>query len=185
MRLSEHATEVSANDRWKHEQTKPAAVLVPIIPRNEGLTVLFTQRSHELPSHAGQVSFPGGKIDAGDGSPLAAALRETHEETGIEPKFVTPIGYLDSFATGTGFSIVPVVGVLSTGFELVPEPGEVSDIFEVPLKFLMDPVNHQRRTGNWKGQEWKFHAMPYEGRDIWGATAGILFDLYQRMSADV
>ena len=163
--------------------SKAAAVLVPIVPRDEGLMVLLTQRSHELPVHAGQVAFPGGKIDAGDATPLAAALRETHEETGIEPGFVTPIGYLDPYETGTGFSVVPVVAVLSIGFELVPEPGEVSDIFEVPLKFLMNPANHQRKKAMWKGKMREFHAMPYEDRYIWGATAGMLLDLYRRMSA--
>ena len=183
-RLSGAVTELADDDRWKGKATRAAAVLVPIVSRLEGLTVLLTKRSDELPSHAGQVSFPGGKIDAGDGSPLAAALRETHEETGIEPAFVTPVGYLNTFATGTGFSVVPVVGLLSNGFELVPEPGEVSEIFEVPLAFLMNPANHQRRQGNWRGQVWEYHAIPYQNRDIWGATAGILVDLFQRMNGN-
>lgn len=161
---------------------KAAAVLVPIVPRDDGLTVLLTQRSHELPVHAGQIAFPGGKVDPGDATPLAAALRETHEETGIEPGFVTPVGYLDPYETGTGFRIVPVVGVLSIGFELVPEPGEVSDIFEVPLKFLMDPANHQRKQAMWKGRMRQYDAMPYEDRYIWGATAAMLLELYRRMS---
>jgi len=162
--------------------SKAAAVLVPIVPRDEGLTVLLTQRSHELPVHAGQIAFPGGKVDPGDATPLAAALRETHEETGIEPGFVTPVGYLDPYETGTGFRIVPVVAVLSIGFELVPEPGEVTDIFEVPLKFLMNPLNHQRKKAMWKGEMREFHAMPYEDRYIWGATAGMLLELYRRMN---
>jgi len=171
-----------ADNYNKRAGSKAAAVLVPIVPRKEGLTVLLTQRSHELPVHAGQIAFPGGKIDAGDASPLAAALRETHEETGIEPEFVEPVGYLDPYETGTGFSVVPVVGVLSVGFELVPEPGEVSDIFEVPLKFLMNPANHQRKEIMWKGEMRQYHAMPYKERYIWGATAGMLIELYRRMN---
>ncbi len=161
---------------------RAAAVLIPIVARKTELSVLLTQRSDELPTHAGQIAFPGGKIDRGDASPLAAALRETHEETGIAPGFVTPVGYLAPFETGTGFHIVPVVGVLSGGFELVPEPGEVTDIFEVPLGFLMDPENHQRKKAMWQGRMREYHAMPYGDRYIWGATAGMLVDLYKQMS---
>ncbi len=146
------------------------------------MTVLLTKRSDELPTHAGQIAFPGGKIDAGDASPLAAALRETREETGIKEQFVTPVGYLAPFETGTGFHIVPVVGILAHGFELVPEPGEVTDIFEVPLAFLMNPVNHQRKKAMWQGSMREYHAMPFQDRYIWGATAGMLVDLYKQMS---
>lgn len=161
--------------------SKPAAVLIPVVAREVGLTVLLTQRSKELPSHAGQIAFPGGKIDQKDTSPLAAALRETREETGIAEEFVQPVGYLKTYETGTGFSVVPVVGVLRPGFDLVPEPGEVSEIFEVPLGFLMDPSNHQRKQAMWQGRMREYHAMPYEGRYIWGATAAMLVDLSQRL----
>jgi len=161
---------------------RAAAVLIPIVARNAQLTVLLTQRSDELPTHAGQIAFPGGKIDGGDASPLEAALRETREETGIESKFVRPVGYLEPFETGTGFHIVPVVGLLTSGFELVPEPGEVTDIFEVPLAFLMDPKNHQRKKALWQGQMRTYHAVPYGERYIWGATAGMLVNLYKKMS---
>jgi len=161
---------------------KPAAVLVPVIERAEGLNILLTQRSDELPTHAGQVAFPGGKIDAGDVSPLAAALRETHEETGIEGQFVEPVGYLDTFETGTGFCIVPVVGIVSNGFELTPEPGEVTDIFEVPLAFLMDPKNHIHKDVMWKGKQRQFYEMPYGDRYIWGVTAAMLRNMYEKLS---
>ena len=177
-RLLQGAGETSKPDNG----LRAAAVLVPIVPRDEGMMVLLTLRSHELPTHAGQIAFPGGKIDADDASPLAAALRETYEETGIEQRFISPTGYLDSYETGTGFTIVPIVGVLSHGFDLVPEPGEVSDIFEVPLKFLMNPANHMRRKTLWKGRMHEYSAMPYKDRYIWGATAGMLLDLYRKMS---
>ena len=161
---------------------KPAAVLVPVVERPRGLNILLTQRSDELPTHAGQIAFPGGKIDAGDTSPLDAALRETFEETGIERRFVEPVGYLDTFETGTGFCIVPVVGVVSHGFELVPEPGEVTDIFEVPLAFLMEPRNHIHKNVMWKGKMRSFYEMPYEGRYIWGVTAAMLRNMSLKMN---
>jgi len=164
--------------------SRAAAVLIPIVAGRQNLTVLLTQRSDELPTHAGQIAFPGGKIDAGDASPLAAALRETQEETGIAAQFVKPVGYLEPFETGTGFHIVPVVGVVLPGFELVPEPGEVTDIFEVPLAFLMNPANHQRKKAMWKGRMREYHALPYQDRYIWGATAGMLVDLYKAMNGN-
>lgn len=162
--------------------SKAAAVLIPIVSGLDEMTVLLTKRSEELPVHAGQIAFPGGKIDPQDASPLAAALRETHEETGIASKFVTPVGYLAPFETGTGFHIVPVVGMVARGFELLPEPGEVSDIFEVPLAFLMNPANHQRQKTMWKGKMREYYAMPYRDRHIWGATASMLVNLYAAMS---
>jgi 8-oxo-dGTP pyrophosphatase MutT (NUDIX family) len=162
---------------------RDAAVLVPLVDRGDELQVLFTQRTHTLPTHAGQISFPGGKIDEGDKTPLAAALRETHEETGIAPEFVDVVGYLDGYLTGTGYCITPVVAVVRNGFALVPEPGEVAEIFEVPLKFLMDPSNHQTDSRVWRGKRRFFYAMPYDGRYIWGATAGILRNLFERLYA--
>ena len=162
--------------------SRAAAVLVPIVAGEQGLSVLLTQRSNDLPTHAGQIAFPGGKIDAGDASPLAAALRETREETGISANFINPVGYLDPFETGTGFHIVPVVGVLSPGFELVPEPGEVTEIFDVPLSFVMNSTNHQRKKAMWKGQMRHYHAVPYKDRYIWGATARMLVDLSRQMT---
>jgi 8-oxo-dGTP pyrophosphatase MutT (NUDIX family) len=162
-------------------EPRAAAVLVPIVVRGPELTVLLTQRTEHLPSHPGQVAFPGGKIDATDDGPVAAALRETHEETGVESRFVEPVGFLDAYQTRTGFRVVPVVSLVEPGFELVPEPGEVAEIFEVPLRFLMDPRNHQHHTREWQGVERRFYAMPYDRHYIWGATAGMIRNLYERM----
>ncbi len=160
---------------------RPAAVLVPIVDRPSGLTVLLTRRSAHLSSHAGQVAFPGGRIDDGDDGPVGAALRETEEETGIPPSFVTPVGLLDPYETGSGFVIVPVVGVLREGCTPRPNPGEVDEIFEVPLDFLMDTANHQRHSGVWQGRERRYYAMPYESHNIWGATAGMIVNLRERL----
>lgn len=163
---------------------RPAAVLVPLVRRQPELTVLLTQRTEHLPSHPGQVAFPGGKIDKTDADAVAAALRETEEETGLERQFVTPVGFLDAYQTRTGFRILPVVAMVETGFELVAEAGEVADIFEVPLRFLMDPANHLRHTRQWQGTERTFYAMPFGKRYIWGVTAGMLRNLYDRMYGD-
>jgi 8-oxo-dGTP pyrophosphatase MutT (NUDIX family) len=159
---------------------RPAAVLVPILRRAE-LSVLLTQRAHDMPSHPGQISFPGGKLEEGDATPIACALREAKEEIGLPPGNVEPLGFLDSYRTGTGFQISPVVGLVDPNFEAVLDPREVLEIFEVPLAFLMDPANHQRASREWRGRQRFFYAMPYQGRYIWGATAGILKNLYERL----
>jgi 8-oxo-dGTP pyrophosphatase MutT (NUDIX family) len=159
---------------------RPAAVLVPIVQRAE-LTVLLTQRSHDMPSHPGQISFPGGKQEAGDATPLACALREAQEEIGLRPANVEPLGFLDSYRTGTGFQISPVVGLVRPDFEVVLDPREVLDVFEVPLACLMNPANHQRAAREWRGRQRFYYAMPYQGRYIWGATAGILKNLHERL----
>ncbi len=164
------------------DETRAAAVLVGLLERDGELHVLLTQRSDELPTHAGQIAFPGGKIDAGDAGPVACALRETHEETGISPEFVEPAGFLDVYQTGTGFRIVPVVGLLRNGFDLVPEPGEVTEIFDVPLAHFMDPANHFRHSRLWQGRRRKYYAMPYGERYVWGATAGMLRNLHDRIT---
>jgi 8-oxo-dGTP pyrophosphatase MutT (NUDIX family) len=160
--------------------TKPAAVLVPIVDRSEP-TVLLTQRTAELTSHAGQVAFPGGKIDPADESPVAAALREATEEVGLAPNLVEPIGYLDLYLTFSGFRILPIVARVKPDFTLTLNPREVTETFEVPLDFLMTPDNHQRKTRDWKGIEREYYAMPFENRYIWGITAGILRNLYERV----
>ena len=159
----------------------PAAVLMPLVDRPEGLTVLLTQRSNDMPSHPGQISFPGGKVDDCDADPLACAIREAHEEIGLTPDLVEPLGYLDSYRTGTGFQINPVVGLVTPGFDPVLDPREVLEVFEVPLAFLMDPDNHQKASREWRGRERFFYAMPYQGRYIWGATAGMLKNMHQRL----
>ena len=162
---------------------RPAAVLVPIVRRESNLAVLLTLRTDRLPSHGGQICFPGGKIEDSDDGPLAAALREAHEETGLDPRLVEPLGYLDIYRTRSGFRIIPVVGLIDPAARFSPAPDEVADVFEVPLRFLMDPVNHLQESRVWRGVERRFHAMPYGERYIWGATAGMLKKLYDRLYA--
>jgi len=161
---------------------RDAAVLVPVVKRSE-LTVLLTQRTDHLPSHAGQISFPGGKVEPGDPGPAATALREAEEEIGLRRNLVEPLGFLDSYRTGTGFRIVPLVGLVDPGFELKPDPREVAAVFEVPLTFLLDPANHQLHSRIWKNRERHFYAMPYNDRFIWGATAGMIRNMYERLLA--
>ncbi len=161
-----------------------ASVLLPIVSRNVsdgGPTVLFTRRTETLARHSGQVSFPGGRSEAGDLSPVETALRETFEETGIAPAFVTVAGYLDRYLTGTGFDIQPVVGVLAEGFALAPDPREVAQVFEVPLAFLLDPANRRRETREIGGRQRRFYAFTYKEHEIWGATAAIVVNLAQRL----
>jgi 8-oxo-dGTP pyrophosphatase MutT (NUDIX family) len=159
---------------------RPAAVLVPIVLRDP-LTVMLTQRSHDMPSHAGQISFPGGKMEAFDPTPVDCALREAQEEIGLAATFVETLGFLDSYRTGTGFQISPVVAFVRPGFAVALDPREVLEVFEVPLAFLMDEANHQKHTREWRGRQRSFYAMPYEGRYIWGATAGMLKNMHQRL----
>ncbi len=158
----------------------PASVLVAIVDRDP-LTVLLTQRTDRLQSHAGQIAFPGGKIDPGDRDPLAAALREADEEIGLDPTLVEPLGYLDRYRTSTGYIVHPVVALVVPTFTLRPNPREVADVFEVPLAFLMDPRNHHRRSRLWQGRERHFYAMPFGERFIWGATAGMIRNMHQRL----
>jgi 8-oxo-dGTP pyrophosphatase MutT (NUDIX family) len=159
---------------------RPAAVLVPIVLRSP-LTVLLTQRSHDMPSHPGQISFPGGKVEPYDKGPVECALREAREEIGLEAQHVGVLGFLDSYRTGTGFQISPVVALVRQGFSLVIDQREVLEAFEVPLAFLMDEANHQKHARAWRGRQRVFYAMPYEGRYIWGATAGMLKNMHQRL----
>jgi 8-oxo-dGTP pyrophosphatase MutT (NUDIX family) len=159
---------------------RPAAVLIPIVDHAEP-TVLLTQRAAHLNDHAGQISFPGGKIDATDASPLDAALREADEEIGLAPDFIDPIGYLDLYATGFGFRILPTLARIKPGFQLRINETEVDDAFEVPLGFLMNPANHQLHAKEFRGMERSYYAMPFAERYIWGATAGILRVLYERI----
>jgi 8-oxo-dGTP pyrophosphatase MutT (NUDIX family) len=173
------------NDRMleivaREKPVRPAAVLIPVVDHPQP-TVLLTQRSADLNEHAGQISFPGGKIDATDASPLDTALREAEEEIGLSREFVDPIGYLELYGTSFGFRILPTVARVRPGFDLRINKSEVDDAFEVPLAFLMDPANHQVHSREFRGMARSFYAMPFEERYIWGATAGILRDLYERI----
>jgi 8-oxo-dGTP pyrophosphatase MutT (NUDIX family) len=161
---------------------RPAAVLVPLVDRPEGLTVLLTRRTTHLAHHAGQVSFPGGHIEPDDGGPMDTALRETEEEVGLDRRHVEVIGHLDTYVTRTGFVVTPVVGIVHPPFATTPDPHEVDEVFEVPLAFLMDPANHQKCSAEFEGTTRHFYAMPYDRHFIWGATAGMLINLYEVLS---
>jgi 8-oxo-dGTP pyrophosphatase MutT (NUDIX family) len=176
----DHGTDRMLEIIAREQPVRPAAVLIPVVDHPQP-TVLLTQRSAHLNDHAGQISFPGGKIDATDASPLEAALREAEEEVGLKREFVEPIGYLDLYATGFGFRILPTVARVRPGFKLSINKGEVDDAFEVPLAFLMDPANHQLHSKEFRGMERSYYAMPFAERYIWGATAGILRVLYERI----
>jgi 8-oxo-dGTP pyrophosphatase MutT (NUDIX family) len=156
---------------------RPAAVLVPLVDHADGMSVLLTQRTAHLSAHAGQISFPGGRIEAHDADAVAAALRETEEEVGLARERVTVIGRLDNYVTGTGFEITPIVGIVMPPFALAIDPFEVAEAFEVPLAFILDQRNHQRIERESGGTRRSFFVLPFEGRNIWGATAGILVNL--------
>ena len=162
-----------------------AAVLLPLIQRassHEGPTLLFTRRTESLARHSGQVSFPGGRSEPRDLSPVETALRETFEETGIASSFVSVAGYLDRYLTGTGFDIQPVVGFVAEGFALTPDASEVAATFEVPLAFLLDPANRRREARHFAGRERRFYAFTYQDHEIWGATAAIIVNLAEHLA---
>ena len=161
-------------------ELSPAAVLVPIVRRKEP-SVLLTKRTDHLPRHAGQVSFPGGRAHADDISLVETALRETREETGIDPSFVTIAGFLDAYETGTGYAILPVVGLLEEGFALSPDANEVAHIFEVPLSFLLDSANRQTTSRGFQGRMRTFYSFTYDDHYIWGATAAMLVNFGERL----
>lgn len=180
-------TEGSRGDHQLNPGTRPqgeltpAAVLVPLVAHPEITTVLLTRRTDHLSKHPGQVSFPGGHIEKDDGTPEETALRETEEETGLHRRHIDIIGRLDDYETGTGFQVTPIIGIVTPPFELTPDPHEVAEVFEVPLAFLLDPANHQRHTRAYKGADRQFYAMPYNEHFIWGATAGMLVNLYEAL----
>jgi 8-oxo-dGTP pyrophosphatase MutT (NUDIX family) len=160
---------------------RPAAVLVPLVEREAGLTVLLTRRADTLRSHTGQIAFPGGRCDPGE-TPWETALREAQEEVGLDPSYVTLAGLFDSYRTVTGFHVTPVVGFVDPAAHIEANPHEVADVFETPFEFLMDPDNHQRQHRDIPGGERRhFYAMPWNERFIWGATAGMLRALYERL----
>lgn len=157
----------------------PASVLVPVVARAAGLTVLLTQRTAHLKSHSGQVSFPGGKAEPEDPSPEHTALREAQEEIGLAGDRVELLGRLSHYHTRTGFRVTPVVGIVMPPFDLVPDAQEVAEVFEVPLDFVLDPANHERHTRQWQGRDVPYVAMPYGRHYIWGATAAMLVNFYR------
>jgi 8-oxo-dGTP pyrophosphatase MutT (NUDIX family) len=161
-------------------ELRHAAVLVPVVARTP-LSLLLTERTGHLQAHAGQIAFPGGKIESHDAGPLAAAMREAREEVALDQAFVEPLGFLPPYRTSTGFIITPVVALVRPGFKLTADPAEVADVFEVPFDFLMNEDNHRIDSRIWRGVERRFYAMPYGERYIWGATAGIIRALHRRL----
>jgi 8-oxo-dGTP pyrophosphatase MutT (NUDIX family) len=176
--LASHFVE---EDGAAQEALTPAAVLFPIIQRDDRYTVLLTQRTAHLRDHAGQVSFPGGRVEAEDLSPIHTALRETEEEIGLSRERIQILGFLPEYRTGTGFRVTPVVGLVLPPFDLQPDPFEVAEVFEVPLAFLLDPANHQRHSIHHRGALRQYFAMPYGDYFIWGATAGMIRSLTERL----
>jgi 8-oxo-dGTP pyrophosphatase MutT (NUDIX family) len=156
-----------------------AAVLVPIVDRPEGMTVLLTQRASHLKNHPGQISFPGGRMEESDATPWEAALRETEEEIGLARDFVSLAGYLGNHIVITGYLVTPAVAFVRPGFDLRLDVTEVDEVFEVPLEFVLDPANHVPRERHFGGHTFRAHDIPYQGRNIWGATAGMLMSLYR------
>lgn len=162
---------------------RAAAVLCPIVERAHGLSVILTQRPDTMREHAGQVAFPGGKIDEGDANAEAAALREANEEIGLPHHHAEVLGEIDHYETGTGFRVAPIVAMIHPSFQPVPDPREVAAVFETPLDYLMNPANLETRTGHWGGRERQYYAYDWEDRYIWGATAGMLKSLADRLAA--
>jgi 8-oxo-dGTP pyrophosphatase MutT (NUDIX family) len=180
----DHVLNSPAPDLEMIAKARPAAVLAPIVARGDEPTMLLTLRASNMRSHSGQIAFPGGKIDDGE-SARDAALREAWEEIGLAPGLIEPLGWLDPYLTGTGYRIMPLVAIVDPSFTLTINPHEVEDVFEAPLSFLMDSANHQRQSKEWQGKLRHFYAMPYQERYIWGATAGILRNLFERLYSDV
>lgn len=160
----------------------PAAVLVPLVKRGDEYTVLLTQRSADLSQHAGQISFPGGRIESEDKTPTLAALRETEEEIGLKPDYIEVIGHLDIYEVRTGFVVFPIIGLVREGFEINIDPNEVADVFEVPLSYILDSSNHHRQGRVFYGKMRYFYVLPFQGHYIWGATAGMLVNLSETLN---
>ncbi|MGJ3264640.1 MAG: CoA pyrophosphatase [Salinarimonas sp.] len=163
---------------------KRAAVLIPVVRRPAGPTLLFTTRSSKLRAHSGQVAFPGGRIDAADASPWDAALREAREEIGLEPRFVERLGYSDTYLSTTGYLVIPVVGLVSEGFALTLNPAEVAEVFEVPLAYAFDEENQELHVREWGGRLRRYYAISHANRYVWGVTAGILRHLHERLAQE-
>ncbi len=188
------AAEIRAETRGDHDLNpgetppssalRPAAVLVPLIDRPEGMSVLLTQRTAHLSAHAGQISFPGGRREDTDTDAIATALRETEEEVGLARDLISVVGRLDTYITGTGFEITPIVGVITPDYVLNIDPFEVAEVFEVPLSYVLDRRNHNRQERESAGRVRVFYVLPYQGRNIWGATAGMLVNLAEVLNPE-
>ncbi|MGF1606635.1 MAG: CoA pyrophosphatase [Rhodothalassiaceae bacterium] len=174
--------EQAADLRRPNLALRSASVLVGLVDRPQGLTVLLTRRTEQLKRHAGQIAFPGGRVDPEDPDQVATAIREAQEEVGLTPDLVEVIGVLPPYGTATSFSVTPVVALIGPGFTARPDPVEVADVFEVPLAFLLDQDNHQLRTMAWRGRDRNFYAIDYQGTLIWGATAAMLVNLAHYLS---
>lgn len=181
-------SEIATERRFVERAPVRASVLIPLVLREDGLTVLLTQRTDHLTAHPGQISFPGGRAEAHDADATATALREAQEEIGLAPDFIDVFGTMPTYTTGTGFIVTPVVALLRPGFELKADPFEVADIFEVPLAFLMNPAHHRWHAVEFEGARREFLSMPWDGQDasgrakryfVWGATAAMLRNLYR------
>jgi 8-oxo-dGTP pyrophosphatase MutT (NUDIX family) len=184
--------EIKTEHRYTEREPAHASVLVGLVPRDHEITVLLTQRTDHLTDHPGQISFPGGRAEAFDADAVATALREAHEEIGLESRFVDVLGELPTYTTGTGFIVTPVVGFVNPGFTVAADPFEVAEVFEVPLAFLMNPANHRRHAVEANGARREFLSIPWDGVDangvprhyfIWGATAAMLRNLYRFLAA--
>jgi 8-oxo-dGTP pyrophosphatase MutT (NUDIX family) len=169
------------DDEQAADEPTPAAVLVPVVDRPSP-TVILTLRPQTMRKHPGQISFPGGRIDPGDDGPVGAALREAEEEIGLPPAKVNIIGVADRYRTVTGYEVTPVLGVVPPDLPLSPQPGEVEDMFEAPLRFLLDPVNQVEREVEWRGRTRRYYEIDYQGRRIWGATAAMIVNLSRRLA---
>jgi len=174
-------TQLAELRRHLPDPLTPAAVLVPLVDHPAGLTVLLTQRAAHLKDHPGQISFPGGRLEAADAGPWQAALREAEEEIGLAPHYASLVGYLSDHLVITGFRITPVVAFVRPGFELLLDRTEVDDAFEVPLEFVLDPANRIAQERVYAGQSFRTYDIPYQGRHIWGATAAMLLSLADRL----
>jgi 8-oxo-dGTP pyrophosphatase MutT (NUDIX family) len=183
LHAGDHVTDPSLASFLEGVVLREAAVLIGISDHGDRASVLLTRRTDHLTSHAGQVAFPGGKIDPHDPGPVEAALREAEEEIGLSPGAVEPLGLLDPYVSNSGFRIVPVVAIVAPDAALKPNPDEVADLFDVPLSFLMSPENHLLETRPFRGHDRRYYAMPWEGRRIWGVTAGIIRLLHDQVYA--
>ncbi len=164
-------------------ELRAASVLVPLVDRAEGFSILLTQRTAHLSQHAGQIAFPGGQVDEGDADEVATALRETEEEIGLSRAHIEPVGRLDRYITRTGFTVTPVVALVAPPFTLTLDPNEVDEAFEVPLDFILDPANRQQDSYDFQGVTRHFYVFRYDERNIWGATAGMLVNLAEIFAA--